>query len=106
MCDDFDTESEVDEFKNSEIDITKFKAPLFPRVDDETPEKIENQFCKAVLYAIRFYKNSSKDVCTQPDFEKLIDKNLIEKSISLKSSDLLLNCKTFMNFCYEINSIL
>ena len=55
MCDS-DTDSQIDDFQNSEIDITKFKATLFPRVDDETQEKIKNQFCRAVLYAIRFEK--------------------------------------------------
>ena len=106
MCDDSDTESQVDEFKNSEIDITKFKATLFPRIDDETQEKIENQFCKAVLYAIRFYKNSSKDVCTQQDFEKLIDKNLIEQINQPENFKFIIELQTFMNVCYEINSIL
>ena len=35
LCDGSDSEVEIDEFKNFEIDITKFKETLFPRVDQE-----------------------------------------------------------------------
>ena len=50
LCDGSDGEVEIDEFKKFEIDITKFKETLFPRVDQEQ-EKVENEFCKAILYA-------------------------------------------------------
>ena len=33
LCDGSDSEIQIDEFENSEIDITKFKDTLFPRVD-------------------------------------------------------------------------
>ena len=59
LCDGSDSESQIDDFKDSEIDVTKFKVTLFPRVE-ELREKVENQFCKAVLYAIKFDENSSK----------------------------------------------
>ena len=78
LCDGSDGENEIDEFKNFEIDITKFKETLFSKVDQEQ-EKVENQFCKAILYALRFGKNGMKDVCSKEDFEKAIDKNLIQK---------------------------
>ena len=78
MCDGSDSEIQIDEFQSSEIDITKFKETFFPRVD-EAQEKVENQFCEAILYALRFDKNGKKDVCSKEDFEKVIDKNLIEE---------------------------
>ena len=53
LCDGSDSEIRIDEFKDFEIDITKFKDTLFPRVD-ESQEKIENQFCKVILYALEF----------------------------------------------------
>ena len=31
------------------------------------------------MYALKFDKNGSKDVCSKEDFEKVIDKNLIEQ---------------------------
>ena len=48
-------------------------------------KKIENQFCKDVLYAMRFDKENSKDVCTQQDFEKITDKTQLSRFIILKS---------------------
>ena len=74
-----DNEIEVDELGNSEIDLKKFKETLFPRVDEQQQKKIENQFCKAVLYALRFDKNGEKNVCTKQDFEKVINKDLMEQ---------------------------
>ena len=50
LCDGSDGETEIDEFKKFKIDITKLKETLFPRVDQEQ-EKVENEFCKAILYA-------------------------------------------------------
>ena len=41
LCDGSDSESQIDDFKDSEIDVTKFKATLFPRVE-ELREKFEN----------------------------------------------------------------
>ena len=78
MCHGSDSEPQIDEFKDSKKDITKFKDTLFPRVD-KSEEKIENQFCKAVLYVITFNKNGTKDVWNKDDLEKIIDKSLIEQ---------------------------
>ena len=41
LCDGSGSEIKIDEFKSSEIDITKFKERLFPRVD-EAQEKVEH----------------------------------------------------------------
>ena len=73
-----DNEIEIEEFENYEIDLKKFKESLFPRVNEQE-QKIENQFCKVVLYALRFDKNGKKSVCTKQDFEKVINKDLIEQ---------------------------
>ena len=44
-------EIEIDKFESCEIDLNKFKETLFPKVEEEK-QKIENQFRKAILYAI------------------------------------------------------
>ena len=44
LCDGSDSEIQIDEFQSSEIDITKFKEPVFPRVD-EAQEKVVKQYC-------------------------------------------------------------
>ena len=105
LCDGSDSEIQIDEFQSSEIDITKFKETLFPRVD-EAQEKVENQFCKAILYALRFDKNGTKDVCSKEDFEKVIDKNLIEQIDQTEKFKFIIELQTFLNMCYEINAIL
>ena len=105
LCDGSDGEIETDEFKNFEIDITKFKETLFPRVDQEQ-EKVENQFCKAILYDLRFDKNGMKDVCSKKDFEKVIDKNLFQQIDQTEKFKFIIELQKFTNMCYEINSIL
>ena len=64
-----DNKIEIDEFENSEIDLTKFKETLFPRVDEQQ-QKIENQFCRVVLYALRFDKNGEKMFVLNKIFKK------------------------------------
>ena len=110
LCDGSENEAEIDNFKNFEMDIQKFKDTLFPRVDAEN-EKIENQFCKAILYALRFDKNGLTDVCNNEDFEKIIDKNLIQEIRQQKKKKLILNCKN-LSICvmksiqYQQNTII
>ena len=104
LCDGSENEAEIDNFKNFEMDIQKFKDTLFPRVDAEN-EKIENQFCKAILYALRFDKNGLTDVCNNEDFEKIIDKNLIQEIRRQKKKKFDIELQKFINMCYEINPI-
>ena len=39
VCDGSDDESLIDEFKESEADLKKFKKTLFPSVDDDEQKK-------------------------------------------------------------------
>ena len=56
-----DNEIEIDQFENCEIDLNKFKETLLPKADEEK-QKIESQFCKAILYALRYQKKMAKRV--------------------------------------------
>ena len=105
LCDGSDDESLIDEFKESEVDFKKFEEILFPRVDDDEHKKIDNQFCKAVLYAMRFDKEDSKDVCTEQDFEKMIDKSAIEKIYQPEKFRFIIDLQAFMSLCYKMNMI-
>ena len=69
LCEGSEEESEIDNFKNFEVNIGKFNERLFPRVDDEH-EKIHNQFSSAISYALRFDKTGLKDMCNKEEFEK------------------------------------
>ena len=58
------------------------------------------------MYALKFDKNGSKDVCSKEDFEKVIDKNLIEQIDQPEKFKFIIELETFMKMCYEINTIL
>ena len=70
-----DHEMEIDDFKESGKDIAKFNETLFPK--DSTNNK--NQFFKVVLYAIKVAINGTQNICTREDFEKVIEKKLVEQ---------------------------
>ena len=62
LCEGSEEESEIDDFKNVEVDIKKFIESLFPTID-VYHEKIHNQFFNTILYALRFDKTGLKDMC-------------------------------------------
>ena len=53
---------------------------------------------------MRFDKTRFKDQCNKKEFEKSIDKGLIEKLI--EKFEYITDLQKFQNMCYEINSIL
>ena len=55
---------------------------------------------------MRFDKENSKDVCTQQDFEKIIDKSAIEQIYQPEKFPFIIDLEAFMSLCYELNMIL
>ena len=100
-----DNEIETDQFESCEIDLNKFKETLFPKVEEEK-QNIENQFCKAILYALRYEKNGEMSICTKQDFEKVIHKDLLEQLDKPDELNFIIQLQAFLNLCYEINAIL
>ena len=97
-------EPEIDDFKESDNDITKFEETLFPKVE-EIDQKIENQFCKAILNAIFYEKNDKinlKQNYSLEYFEKVIDKKLIEQIYETKKFKFIIDLQAFTSTCYEI----
>ena len=80
LCKGSEDESEIDNFKNFEVDIEKCKETLFRRIDVED-QKVRNQFSRAILHALRFDKTGFKDKCDKQEFEKSIDQSIIQKLI-------------------------
>ena len=93
-----DNQMEIDEFNESKIDIEKF----FPKESENN----ENQFCKVVLYAIKFAINGTKNTCSEEDFEKVIEKKLVEEIKQPEKFKSIIELQAFLNMCYEINMIL
>ena len=98
-------EPEIDDFKESNVDIEKIEETLFPKVE-EKHQKIENQLCKVILYAILYGKNNLKEMCSRQDFEKIIGKNLIEQIYRPEKFKSIIELEAFTNMYYEINLIL
>ena len=78
LCYGSEEDLEIDDFKNSEVDIKKFEDTLFPKVDKEN-QKVYNQICYTILYAWKFDKNKSTDEYNVTEFWNIIDCDLIEK---------------------------
>ena len=69
-------------------------------------EKVHNQFCSLILYALRFDKTGLKDICNKEEFQKSIDKSLIEELNQPEKFQFIAELQKFQNMCYEINTIL
>ena len=101
LCYASEEDLEIDDFKNFELDI--IEDILFPKVDKES-QKVHNQICYTILYALKFDKNKSADECNVTEFQKTIDCDLIDKL--LNKFEFIIDLQKFENMCYEINCIL
>ena len=105
MCEGSEEEAEIDDFKNFEDNIKKLNESLFPRVDVDH-EKIHNQFCSPILYALRFDKTGLKGMCNKEELEKTIGKSLIEELNQPEKFQFIIELQKIHNMYYEINTIL
>ena len=105
LCGGSEEEPEIDNFKNFEVNIGKFNKSLFPRIDVEH-EKIHAQFSSAISYALRFDKTGLKDMYNKEEFEKPIDKSLLEEFNQSENFEFIIDLQKFHNMCYEINTVL
>ena len=60
---------------------------------------------RAILYAIRYEKNSKTNICTKKEFKEIIEKKLIDELDESKYK-LEIDLQKFNNDCYEINCFL
>ena len=81
----------------SEVDIKKFEYTLFPKVDKES-QKVHNQICYTILYALKFDKKKSTDECNVTEFQKTIDCDLTDKL--LNKFEFIIDLQKFENMCY------
>ena len=105
LCESSEDEFEIDDFKNSKKNIKKFHENLFPKANTNQ-EKEHNQFVRAILYAVRFDRTNEKEICGKQEFEKSIDKKLIEQLDQPENLQFIVDLEKFDNICYEINYIL
>ena len=105
LCESSEDEFEIDDFKNSKENITKFHENLFPKANTDQ-EKEHNQFVTAILYAVRFDRTNDKEIYGKQEFGKSINKKLIEQLDQPEKFQFIVDLQKCDNICYEINSIL
>ena len=77
MFESSEEEFEIDDFKNSKENIKQFMKIDFQK--QTLIKKKNNQFVRAILYAVRFDRTNEKEIRGKQEFEKSIDKKLTEQ---------------------------
>ena len=104
LCESSEEELEIDDFKNLGEKIENFNENLLPK-PNEHEEHVHNSSMRAILYTIRYEKNNKTNICTQKEFEKIIEKKLIDE-LDKNKYKLEIDLQKFNNDCYEINCFL
>ena len=104
LCYSSEEESEIDNFKHFKATAKKFEETLFPRVDVED-QKIHNQICYAILYALRFDKDGSKDKCDKTQFQKSVDRDIIENLLGKFEFKNLRTC-VMRSIAFYLNTVI
>ena len=77
FCETSEEETQLDEFKNSEKRIEKFKETLFPvSPDNDVNENGYNSFINAIFLAIRYDLEQKTELCSIDELKESIDNNL------------------------------
>ena len=95
-------ENEIDDFKNSEQRVDKFKETLFLKSKENNEP---NSFVSTIWHTTRFQKEQQTDICNKEDLKEIIDENLINQPDKEKYK-FILDLQKFNNNCYEINCFL
>ena len=77
FCETSEEEIEIDEFKDTEKTIEKFKEFLFPvSTDNDDHENNYNSFVNTRFFAIRFNVKQKTDLCSSAELKESVDNNL------------------------------
>ena len=77
FCKTSEEEVEIDEFKDIEKRIEKFKETLFPvSTDNDDDENNYNSFVNTIFFAIRFKIEQKTDLCSLAELKESVDNNL------------------------------
>ena len=98
-------ETEIDDFKDTEKRIEKFKETLFPISTNDDNNENYNSLVNAIFFAIRFNIEQKTDLCSINELKEVIDNNLFDQS-NQKEFNLVLDYQKFNNQCHEINMLL
>ena len=77
FCETSEEEVEIDEFKDTEKRIEKFKETLFPvSTDNDDDENNYNSFVNTIFFAIRFKIEQKTDLCSLAELKESVGNNL------------------------------
>ena len=101
--DEIDDDDKIDEFKDFELRVQKFKQSLF------CPQNLENEdsLFYSILYAIRYHFTKKFDSVSDDEIKNNIGSKIFDEIFPLKKSlKLNLDVSTFEDQCYTVNHIL
>ena len=105
FCETSEEETEIDDFKDTEKRIKKFKETLFPISTNDDNNENYNSLVNAIFFARRFNIEQKTDLCSINELKEVIDNNLFDQS-NQKEFNLVLDYQKFNNQCHEINMLL
>ena len=77
FCKTSEEETKLNEFKDSEKRIEKFKEALFPvSSDNDVNQNDYNSFINAIFFAIRYDLEQKTELCRVSELKESIDNNL------------------------------
>ena len=106
FCETSEEETQLDEFKDSEKRIEKFKkTPFLVSLDNDVDQNDYNSFINAIFFAIRYDLEHKTELCSVYELKESIDNNLFVQS-NQKKFDIVLDYQKFNSECHEINLLL
>ena len=106
FCETSEEEIEIDEFKDTEKTIEKFKEFLFPvSTDNDDDENNYNSFVNTRFFAIRFNVKQKTDLCSSAELKESVDNNLFIQ-LNQEKFNIILDYQKFNNQCHEVNMLL
>ena len=106
LCETAEEEVEIDEFKDTEKRIEKFKETLFPvSTDNDDDENNYNSFVNTIFFAIRFKIEQKTDLCSLAELKESVDNNLFIQ-LNQEKFNIILDYQKFNNQCHEVNMLL
>ena len=106
FCETSEEETEIDEFKDTEKRIEKFKEAIFPAsTDNDDDENNYNSFVNTIFFAIRFAVEQKTDLCSLAELKELVDNNLFIQ-LCQEKFNIILDYQKCNNQCQEVNMLL
>ena len=106
FCETSEEKIEIDELKDTENRIERFKETLFPvSTDNDDDENNYNSFVNAIFFAIRFNVEQKNDLYSLAELNELVDNNLFIQ-LNQEKFNIILDHQKFNNQCDEVNMLL